>query len=93
MLTSYTVQCADSIVTILSTYQAETPGYTERTSCLLPGDSLGPALLSNDDPIAYAIEAAKIVKLCAQHQTVGAQNNTTLWNWRFTYYSALLMTS
>jgi signal transduction histidine kinase len=65
---SAVLQCADSIVTTLSTYQAETPGYTKRTPSAIPGDSLGPALLSNDDPIAYAIEAAKVVKLCAQHQ-------------------------
>jgi hypothetical protein len=75
MLTAYTLQCADSIVTTLCTYQAETPGHSERISSLIPGDFLGPTLLSNDDPIAYAIEAAKVVKLCAQHQKVGGLKN------------------
>jgi signal transduction histidine kinase len=41
-----------------------------QSSSLILGDSIDPALLSNDDPIGCAIEAAKVVTLCAQHQKV-----------------------
>jgi signal transduction histidine kinase len=69
-LTLYAFQCADSIISTLTNYQSEAPGPNIQSSSLKLGDSINPALLSNNDPVAYAIEAAKVITLCAQHQKV-----------------------
>lgn len=69
-------QCADSIISTLGDYQNAARRRDFNSPAPTAVDLTGSELMSNDEPIAYVIEAAKVVKLCAQHQKVCVRDST-----------------
>lgn len=60
-------QCADAIAASLASLQEAQEGH-DKPSCAKPGATTRTSVFGNEDPIAFAIEAAGTITLCAQHQ-------------------------
>lgn len=60
-------QCADAIAASLASFQ-EAQSAGEKLSLGRPGAISRTSIFGSEDPIAFAIEAAGTITLCAQHQ-------------------------
>lgn len=59
-------QCADAIASALISFQEQETAHRPPTE--RPGAVTRTSVFGNEDPIAFAIEAAGTITLCAQHQ-------------------------